>query len=79
MSKRWSVAQGELKSMSKEYRRLSVFLFTNKHPRLSDHMIEALKEVVIELQPQAYVARKLHLHRQAVNRVVKQFSAYLLV
>jgi hypothetical protein len=77
MSERWSVVQSDLKRMTIEHRRMLVFMFTNKHPRLSDPMIKALREVVINLQPQAHVARKLNLHRQAINRIVKQFTAYL--
>jgi hypothetical protein len=78
MSKSWVVIQYELSQQSKTHRELLYKEFARTRIRWSDDLLKALYLVVVELQPQVAVARKLKFHKQEINRAVRKYKEYLL-
>lgn len=78
MSKSWVLIQYELSQQTKIHRELLYKEFARTRTRWSDDLLKALYLVVVELQPQVVVARKLKFHKQEVNRAVRKYKVYLL-
>jgi hypothetical protein len=78
MSKSWVVIQYTLSQQTRTHRELLYKEFAKTRTRWSDNLLNALYLVVVELQPQVVVARKLKFHKQEVNRAVRKYKDYLL-
>jgi len=63
--------------MTKQQRANYFKHFRSLHPRWSDHLMDALYLVVVDLHAQTHAAQLFGMHKQEVNRAVKKYQAYL--
>ena len=63
--------------MTKQQRANYFKHFQILHPRWSDHLMDALYLVVVDLESQSHAARLFGMHKQEVNRAVKKYQTYL--
>jgi len=77
MSKNWATVKYELGLMTKQQRFNYFKYFKLQRPRWSDHLMDALYLVVVDLHTQSYAARLFGMHKQEVNRAIQKYKAYL--
>jgi len=76
-NKNWAAIKFNLSHMTKQQRFNYFKYFRLQRPRWSDHLMDALYLVVVDLQSQSHAARLFGMHKQEVNRAVKKYQTYL--
>jgi hypothetical protein len=77
MNKHWTAVKYNLSLMTKQQRFNYFKYFRTHRPNWSDHLMDALYLVVVDLESQSYAARLFGMHKQEVNRAVKKYKDYL--